>query len=271
MKIAALQMVSGIQLQANLAQARQLMEQAASLGAELVVLPEYFCAMGARDTDKIAYCEAFGVGPIQDFMARAARELRLWVVAGTLPLQADDAQHVLNTSLVYSPQGDCVARYDKIHLFRFDNGREHYAESDVVQAGAQPVACDIKARNGEVWRLGLSVCYDLRFPELYRMLSAQGADLLLVPSAFTYTTGQAHWEILLRARAIENQAYVLAPGQGGVHENGRRTWGHSLLIDPWGEVLALQASGMGVVLGDLSRERMYQVRQQLPALTHRVL
>ena len=129
----------------------------------------------------------------------------------------------------------------------------------------------MQARNGETWRLGLSVCYDLRFPELYRQLSAKGADLLLVPSAFTYTTGQAHWEVLLRARAIENQAYVLAPGQGGVHENGRRTWGHSLLIDPWGEVLALQASGMGVVLGDLNRERMYQVRQQLPALTHRVL
>ena len=271
MKIAALQMVSGIQLQANLAQARQLMEQAARLGAELVVLPEYFCAMGARDTDKIAYREAYGSGPIQDFMRQAARELQLWVVAGTLPLQADDAQHVLNTSLVYSPQGECVARYDKIHLFCFDNGREHYAESDVVQAGTQPVVCDVQARNGETWRLGLSVCYDLRFPELYRQLSAKGADLLLVPSAFTYTTGQAHWEVLLRARAIENQAYVLAPGQGGVHENGRRTWGHSLLIDPWGEVLALQASGMGVVLGDLNRERMYQVRQQLPALTHRVL
>ena len=271
MKIAALQMVSGLQPEANLAQARQLMEQAARLGAELVVLPEYFCAMGARDTDKIAYREAYGSGPIQDFMRQAARELQLWVVAGTLPLQADDAQHVLNTSLVYSPQGECVARYDKIHLFCFDNGREHYAESDVVQAGTQPVVCDVQARNGETWRLGLSVCYDLRFPELYRQLSAKGAELLLVPSAFTYTTGQAHWEVLLRARAIENQAYVLAPGQGGVHENGRRTWGHSLLIDPWGEVLALQASGMGVVLGDLNRERMYQVRQQLPALTHRVL
>ena len=271
MKIAALQMVSGLQPEANLAQARQLMEQAARLGAELVVLPEYFCAMGARDTDKIAYREAYGSGPIQDFMRQAARELQLWVVAGTLPLQADDAQHVLNTSLVYSPQGECVARYDKIHLFCFDNGCERYAESDVVQAGTQPVVCDVQARSGETWRLGLSVCYDLRFPELYRQLSAKGADLLLVPSAFTYTTGQAHWEVLLRARAIENQAYVLAPGQGGVHENGRRTWGHSLLIDPWGEVLALQASGMGVVLGDLNRERMYQVRQQLPALTHRVL
>ena len=271
MKIAALQMVSGTQVSANLIEARRLMEQAAALGAELVVLPEYFCAMGKRDSDKLAYCEAYGRGPIQESMARAARELQLWVVAGTLPLQADDAQHVFNSSLVYSPDGECVARYDKIHLFHYDNGREHYAESDVVQAGLQPVVCDVRARSGETWRLGLSVCYDLRFPELYRMLSAQGADLLLVPSAFTYTTGQAHWELLLRARAIENQAYVLAPGQGGVHENGRRTWGHSLLIDPWGEVQALQASGAAVVLGDLSRERMQQVRQQLPALTHRVL
>lgn len=271
MKIAALQMVSGTRVDANLSEARRLMEQAAASGAELVVLPEYFCALGARDEDKLAYCEAYGSGPIQDSMARAARELQLWVVAGTLPLQADDARHVLNSNLVYSPEGECVARYDKIHLFHYDNGRERYAESDVVQAGLKPVVCDVRARNGETWRLGLSVCYDLRFPELYRLLSAQGADLLLVPSAFTYTTGQAHWEVLLRARAIENQAYVLAPGQGGTHENGRRTWGHSLLIDPWGEVQALQASGSGVVLGDLRRERMQQVRQQLPALTHRVL
>ncbi|QXZ08657.1 carbon-nitrogen hydrolase family protein [Comamonas sp. Y33R10-2] len=271
MKIAALQMVSGLNVPANLAQARSLMQQAAGLGAELVVLPEYFCAMGAKDTDKLAYREAFGAGPIQDFMAQAAKELQLWVVAGTLPLQADDDQHVLNTSLVYAPSGECVARYDKIHLFQFDNGREHYTEAAAVQAGTQPVVCDIQAKNGETWRLGLSVCYDLRFPELYRALSAQGADLLLVPSAFTYTTGQAHWEVLLRARAIENLAYVLAPGQGGVHENGRRTWGHSLLIDPWGEVQVLQASGSGVVLGEIRRDRLQQLRQQLPALTHRVL
>ena len=271
MKIAALQMVSGLNVAANLAQARSLMQQAQALGAELVVLPEYFCGMGARDTDKLVYREAFAQGPIQDFLAQAAKELQLWVVAGTLPLVADDDQHVLNSSLVYAPSGECVARYDKIHLFQFDNGRESYTEAAVVQAGQQPVVCDIQAKRGETWRLGLSVCYDLRFPELYRALSAQGADLLLVPSAFTHTTGQAHWEVLLRARAIENLAYVLAPGQGGVHENGRKTWGHSLLIDPWGEVQALQASGPGVVLGELSRDRLQQVRQQLPALTHRVL
>lgn len=271
MKVAALQMVSGISVAANLDSARALMQQAALLGAELVVLPEYFCGMGAHDTDKLAYREAFGLGPIQDFLARSARELDLWVVGGTLPLQATDEQHVLNTSLVFSPRGECVARYDKIHLFQFDNGRERYVESAVVQAGGLPVVCEIQAKTGKSWRLGLSVCYDLRFPELYRALSAQGADLLLVPSAFTYTTGQAHWELLLRARAVENLAYVLAPGQGGLHENGRRTWGHSLLADPWGEIQSLKASGAGVVMGELSRERLDHVRQQLPALSHRVL
>jgi nitrilase len=164
-----------------------------------------------------------------------------------------------------------VARYDKIHLFHYDNGRERYTEGAVVQPGHTPVTCDITARDGQHWRLGLSVCYDLRFPELYRRLADQGADLLLVPAAFTHTTGLAHWEVLLRARAIENQAYLLAPAQGGRHENGRRTWGHSLLADPWGMLLAQQAEGPGVVLGDISRERLAHVRRQLPSLEHRVL
>ena len=271
MKIAALQMVSGLSLQANLDTALSLLQQAAASGAELAVLPEYFCLMGLADTDKLAFRENFGQGPIQDFLGQTARALGLWMVGGTLPLVADDEQHVLNTSLAFSPQGECVARYDKIHLFQFDNGRERYVESAVIQAGHQPVVFDATARSGEVWRIGLSVCYDLRFPELYRTLSAQGADLLLVPSAFTHTTGQAHWETLLRARAIENLAYVLAPAQGGKHENGRRTWGHSMLIDPWGQVLSLQAEGAGVVLGELDRSQLERVRQQLPALTHRVL
>lgn len=271
MKIAALQMVSGLDVQRNLAQARLLMQQAAALGAELVALPEYFCAMGRRDTDKLAVRESFGQGPIQDFLAQAARELQLWVLGGTVPLAADDDGHALNSSLLFSPQGECAARYDKIHLFHFENGKERYEEAATVQAGSRPVVCDVRARSGAVWRLGLSVCYDLRFPELYRALSAQGADVLLVPSAFTHTTGQAHWETLLRARAVENLAYVLAPGQGGVHENGRRTWGHSMLVDPWGEVQALQACGPGIALGELSHERLWQLRQQLPALTHRVL
>lgn len=164
-----------------------------------------------------------------------------------------------------------MARYDKIHLFQFDNGREQYNESRVIEAGVTPVQFDLQARDGHRWRVGLSVCYDLRFPELYRAHALAGADLMLVPSAFTHTTGQAHWEVLLRARAVENLAYVLAPAQGGMHENGRHTWGQSMLVDPWGIVLAQQDQGEGVVVGTLDADRLRAVRQQLPALTHRVL
>lgn len=271
MNIAALQMVSGPERSANLAQALGLLRQAQAQGAELAALPEYFCALGVPDSERLGAGERFGQGPVQDFLSDAARKLQLWIVGGTLPLQADDSAHVFNSSLVFSPTGECVARYDKIHLFHFDNGQERYAESAVVQAGQTPVVCDVHARDGQTWRLGLSVCYDLRFPELYRALQAQGADLLLVPSAFTHTTGQAHWEYLLRARAIENQAYVLAPAQGGVHANGRQTWGHSLLADPWGLVLGQCPQGPGLVMGQLQRQRLDEVRQQLPAVEHRVL
>jgi nitrilase len=269
MKIAALQTVSAPDLQANLAVARRLLEEAASGGAELAVLPEYFCLMGPRDTDKLAVREPFGDGAVQSFLARAARECGLWVVGGTLPLAAGDDQHVRNASLAFSPQGECVARYDKIHLFRFDNGKERYDEARVIEPGATPQAFTLPSRDGHAWRVGLSVCYDLRFPELYRALRA---DLLLVPSAFTFTTGQAHWEVLLRARAIENLAYVVAPAQGGRHETGRRTWGHSLVVDPWGAVLAQrEQEGPGVVLADLDAGRIAEVRRQLPALDHKVL
>lgn len=268
MKVAALQMVSATGLDANLAAAHALLREAAAAGAELAVLPEYFCLMGHRDADKIAAREAYGDGVVQRFLAGAARELGLWVAGGTLPLATTDAQRVRNTHLVYSPAGDCVARYDKIHLFRFDNGREQYDESRVIESGQAPVAFGLPSRDGHTWRVGLSVCYDLRFPELYRALAA---DLLLVPSAFTWVTGQAHWELLLRARAVENLAYVAAPAQGGVHENGRRTWGHSMIVEPWGSVLASRDDGAGVVLADLDAARLARVRQQLPALEHRVL
>ena len=271
MKIAAIQMVSGTALEANLATARKLLEEAAERSAELACLPEYFCVMGHKDTDKLKLREAPGKGRIQQFLADAARELNLWIVGGTLPLRAPSDDHVYNSTLVYSPQGECVARYDKIHLFRFDSGNEHYDEARVISPGTQPVRFTITARDGSAWRVGLSVCYDLRFPELYRAHARAGADLLLVPSAFTFVTGSAHWDVLLRARAVENLAYVLAPAQGGVHENGRRTWGHSMLVDPWGTVLAQRAQGEGVVIGSLDHRQLREMRAQLPALDHRVL
>jgi nitrilase len=268
MKVAAIQMVSGISLDANLSAARALLDQAARAGAELAVLPEYFCFMGQQDADKLVLAETPGLGTVQDFLSDAARELKLWIVGGTLPMATDDPAHAANASLVYDPKGRNAGRYDKIHLFRYDNGREAYDEAAVLRAGDTPTAFDLPTRQGEHWRVGMSVCYDLRFAELYRLLAA---DLLLVPAAFTHTTGQAHWEVLLRARAIENQAFVIASAQGGVHENGRRTWGHSMVIDPWGQVMAMQAEGPGVVLADIDLERLRSVREQLPALQHRRL
>ncbi len=251
MKVAAIQMVSSTSVEPNLRAAHMLLTQVARAGAELAVLPEYFCLLGQGDTDKLAVQEAFGGGAIQQFLADTARELGLWIVGGTLPLTTPDPARVRNSSLVYAPTGQCVARYDKIHLFRFDNGHERYDESRVLEPGTEPVLFDLPSRDGHLWRVALSVCYDLRFPELYRTCAARGADLLLVPSAFTHTTGQAHWEVLLRARAIENLAYVAAPAQGGVHENGRRTWGHSMVVDPWGVVTQTLAEGAGVVLDEL--------------------
>jgi deaminated glutathione amidase len=268
MKVAAIQMVSGPSLDANLSEALRLLRQAADSGAELAVLPEYFCFMGHQDEDKLLLAEEPGLGTVQDFLSDAARDLKLWVVGGTLPMAVTDPTHAANASLAYNPKGQCVARYDKIHLFRYDNGREAYDEGKVLQAGDTPVAFDMSAHSGQAWRVGMSVCYDLRFPELYKAL---GAQVLLVPSAFTHTTGQAHWEVLLRARAIENQAYVIASAQGGVHENGRRTWGHSMVIDPWGEVMAMQATGPGVALAEIDMARLDSVRLQLPTLQHRRL
>ena len=264
MLIAALQMVSTPDVARNLDRAGALIAEAAQAGARIVALPEYFCLMGHTDQDKIALAETPGDGPIQAALAQAARTHGVWVIGGTLPLRAPVAGRVLNSCNVFAPDGALAARYDKMHLFRYDNGRERYDEGAVLDAGRQPVAFE-----AEGLRVGLSICYDLRFPELYRALTVPPCDLLAVPSAFTHTTGRAHWELLLRARAVENQCYVIAPAQGGLHENGRRTFGHSLVADPWGEVLAMREEGDGVVMATLSTERIQAVRSQLPALSHR--
>jgi predicted amidohydrolase len=276
MKVAALQMVSTPRLADNLAQARALIAQAAQAGAELVALPEYFCLMGWRDQDKLAVAEPLfeatpdatpatvpdaALTPMQHMLASAALEHGLWVIGGTLPIRSDEAERVRNTVLVFDPQGQRVARYDKMHLFCFDDGQRRYNEAATLTPGTQPVSFDLTDKQGHNWHIGLSVCYDLRFPELFRTLGqARPLDLIVLPAAFTDTTGLAHWELLLRARAVENLCHVLAPAQGGLHENGRRTFGHSLAIGPWGDVLA-----------ELDLARQAQVRAQLPALTHRVL
>ena len=266
MKIAALQTVATPDVERNLDTAARLIGEAAREGAELVALPEYFCLMGQRDDDKLRLAEAPGEGPIQAFLAAQAKQHGLWLIGGTLPMRTADPAHARNSCCVYAPDGKLAARYDKIHLFRYDNGRESYDEARVLEAGSEPVTLQA----GPL-RVGLSVCYDLRFPELYRRLCTPPCDLLSVPAAFTYTTGRAHWELLLRARAVENQCYVIAPAQGGTHENGRRTWGHSMVVDPWGEVLAVRPEGEGVVLAEVDAKRLATVRSQLPALEHRRL
>ena len=279
MKVAALQMVSTPDVDQNLATARRLIAQAAQTGAELVALPEYFCLMGLRDSDKLDIAEdladnalASTSTPIQTTLAQAAREYGVWVIGGTLPLRGPQADRVFNTLMVYGPQGQTVARYDKIHLFCFDDGERRYDEAATLTPGNTPVAFTLTDRSGQAWRVGLGVCYDLRFPELFRQLTREApCDLIVLPAAFTHTTGQAHWELLLRARAVENLCHVLAPAQGGTHASGRRTFGHSIAIDPWGKTLAVQAEGEGVVTAALDHARQTRLREQLPALTHRVL
>ena len=263
-KVAAVQMVSEPEVQANLAVAGELIAQAAGEGAQLVALPEYFCILGLRERDKVTVREAYGHGPIQDFLAAAAARNKVWLVGGSAPLACADPDKVRNTCLVFDDSGRRVARYDKIHLFGFDLGTERFQESRSIEPGTEVVTLDTPYA-----RLGLSICYDLRFPELYRKMGT--VDLILVPSSFTATTGKDHWEMLLRARAVENQAYVLAPAQGGHHKNGRDTWGHSMIIDPWGKVLAVLASGPGVVTAEIDHAEIARVRQSLPALTHRVM
>jgi nitrilase len=264
-RVSAVQTVSSTSLTDNLNAAERLVGQAAATGAKLVVLPEYFCLLGRRDTDKLGIREKPGAGVIQEFLRTQARRHGIWLVGGTLPLESPDAGRIYNTSLVFSPDGVQVARYDKIHLFSFRRGEEAYDESVAIRPGDNRPQV-FSAPCGQV---GLSICYDLRFPELFRALG--DLSLIVMPAAFTYTTGKAHWDVLLRARAIENQCYVLASAQGGKHENGRRTWGHSILIDPWGETVDELAEGPGVVSGVIDARRLADVRESLPALKHRTM
>jgi deaminated glutathione amidase len=262
--VAAVQMVSTPSVADNIATARRLIEQAAATGASLVLLPEYWAIMGMSDSDKVRVAEPLGQGPIQDFMSDMARRHGIWLLGGTLPLASDDPDKVVNTTLVYDSEGRHVGRYDKIHLFGFTKGTESYDEARTIVPGRH-----VGVVETPVGKVGMSVCYDLRFPELFRAMGP--LSLIVVPAAFTYTTGRAHWEVLLRARAIENQCYVLAAAQGGEHVNGRRTWGHSMLIDPWGDIKAVLPEGEGVVHGDIDPVFMASVRESLPALKHRTM
>ncbi|SFB12970.1 nitrilase [Collimonas sp. OK607] len=263
-KVAAIQMVSTPVLEENFNTARRLVADAAGQGAQLVLLPEYWPIMGMHEADKLTCAEALDQGPIQTLMAQLAREHAIWLIGGTLPMIADEVGKVLNTTLVYGPDGQRVSRYDKIHLFSFSQGEESYDEARTIVYGKE-----VGSFEAPFGKVGLSVCYDLRFPELYRALG--DCSLIVVPAAFTYTTGKAHWETLLRARAIENQCYVLAAAQGGKHPNGRRTWGHSMLIDPWGEIKSVLTEGEGLVSGTIDPHFLKGVRASLPALLHRKL
>ncbi|MBI4290350.1 MAG: carbon-nitrogen hydrolase family protein [Betaproteobacteria bacterium] len=263
-KAAAVQMVSGPSVEANLAAAEELIAQAKAQGARLVALPEFFCLFGMRDGDKVAAGESDGDGPIQRFLSDSAARHKVWLVGGSVPLVSGESGKVTNTCLVFDASGARVARYDKIHLFGLDTESEHYHESTTVAPGSATIAVD-----SPFGRLALSICYDLRFPELYRRLAP--VDIIFVPSAFTAKTGRAHWEILLRARAIENLAHVIAPAQGGTHPNGRQTHGHSMVIDPWGRVLDSLPEGPGVVVAEIDPAQRSSLRASLPALEHRVL
>ncbi len=263
-RVAAVQMASGPSVTANLEEAFRLIEEAASKGAKLVVLPEYFCIMGMKDTDKLAVREQPGAGQIQDFLSETAKRFGIWLAGGSVPLISPVSNKVYNSCLVYDEHGQQVARYDKIHLFGLSLGNENFAEERTIDAGNKVVAID-----SPFGRMGLSICYDLRFPELYRMMGK--VDVILAPAAFTAITGKAHWETLIRARAIENQAYLIAPAQGGFHVNGRETNGDSMIVDPWGVIIDRLPRGAGVVLAEIDRAYQSSVRASLPALEHRCL
>ena len=263
-RIAGVQLASGANVGANLNEAKRLIAMAVAQGAKLVALPEYFAIMGMQERDKVNVREEEGKGPIQAFLAETAKKHKIWLVGGSVPLASKDPNRVRNSCLVYDDKGSLVARYDKIHLFGFAMGKEEYSEARTIEPGSE-----VRVVDTPFGRLGLSICYDLRFPELYRAM--QDVDIILVPSAFTETTGKAHWETLIRARAIENLAYVLAPAQGGYHVNGRETHGDSMIVDPWGVVIDRLPRGSGVVVAGINPQYMHRLRKSLPALQHRTL
>ena len=262
--IAAIQMRVGPEVPVNLKEAARLIDIAVTKGAKLVVLPEYFCIMGMKDADKVMLREEEGSGPIQDFLSKTAKSHGIWLVGGSVPLVSSRPDKVKNSCLVYDDSGKQIARYDKIHLFNLKFGKEHYAEEETIEAGTKIVTLE-----SPFGRIGLSICYDLRFPELYR--SMEKVDIILAPSAFTSFTGKAHWEILVRARAIENMAYMIAPAQIGRHINGHETYGDSMIVDPWGVILDHLPKGPGVVLANINPSYQKNLRNSFPALKHRTL
>ncbi|MFU8837472.1 MAG: carbon-nitrogen hydrolase family protein [Thiohalomonadaceae bacterium] len=267
-KVAAIQMASGPNVNANLLEAGRLIQQAAAAGAKLVVLPENFALMGMSEQDKLRIREQPGKGPLQDFLAEQARKHQLWIVGGTLPLSTDNPNQVRAASLLYNDRGELAARYDKLHMFdvKITESNERYNESETIQAGNEIVVVDTP-----FGRLGMAICYDLRFPGLFRQMSEAGAEIIVLPSSFTAITGKAHWDVLVRARAIENLCYVIASAQGGYHANGRETYGHSMIVDPWGIVLDKLPRGSGVVVAEIDREQLHDLRRSFPVLEHRRL
>ena len=263
-KIAAIQMASGPSVAANLSEAERLIEVAANQGAKLVVLPEYFAIMGMKETDKVAVREQEGKGPIQAFLSKIAKEHGIWLIGGSVPMVSNFPNKVRNSCLVYDDKGKQVARYDKIHLFGLDLGNEHYHEENTIESGN-----DIQVVDTPFGKIGLSICYDLRFPELYRAMGE--VNIIVIPAAFTETTGKAHWETLVRARAIENLSYVIAAAQGGYHLSGRETHGNSMIVDPWGVILDRLPRGSGVVIATMNPQYQASLRKSLPALKHRTI
>ncbi|MDH2918373.1 MAG: carbon-nitrogen hydrolase family protein [Sideroxydans sp.] len=263
-KVAAIQMASGPNVAGNLGEAGRLIAQAVAKGARLVVLPEFFAIMGMNELDKLKVQEPLGTGVIQKFLSDTARQHKIWLVGGSIPLSASTPDKVMNSCLVYDEHGERVARYDKVHLFNLELGNEHYHEAKTIEAGNQVVVVD-----SPFGRIGIGICYDLRFPELFRAM--KNLDIIVLPSAFTETTGKMHWEVLVRARAVENLAYVIAAAQGGYHVNGRETHGNSMVVDPWGRVLDRLPRGSGVVVAEINPAYQASLRASLPALSHRTL